>query len=156
MSASTEEEGPILFYGTAGEYGEFSNWFPAEFVYDGLRWANTEQAFMYYKSEEKEYRKAVRKATDPREAKKLGRNCKLRPDWDNVKYSIMLAVNMAKYQQNPYLAELLQSTGKRRIHENCKDPWWGGGPNFPHGKNWLGQVLEDVRTLLSNEEHKQE
>jgi hypothetical protein len=139
---------PILFYGTQSEYGEFSNWFPADFLYDGHKWANTEQAFMYYKSDDSEYRKQVRAASDPRAVKKLGRNCKLRSDWDNVKYDIMLGVNLAKFEQSPYLRNLLLETGERSIHENCADKWWGGGPNFPGGRDWLGKVLMSVRTTI--------
>ena len=139
---------PILFYGTSGEYGEFSNWFPAEFVYDGLKWANTEQAFMYFKSSDPTYQKRVRQTPDPRAVKVLGRTCKLRPDWDNIKYDVMLEVNLAKYKQNPWLAQVLLDTGDRPIHENCKDPWWGGGPNFPAGRDMLGKVLVEVRRRL--------
>jgi len=34
------------------------------------------------------------------------------------------------------------------IHENRRDPEWGGGPNFPKGKDLLGQALMRVRGLL--------
>ena len=148
LSKKTHTKKPVLFYGTAADYGEFSNWFPAEFTYDGMKWENTEQAFMYYKSNDAEYQKVVRRTTDPREVKKLGRRCKLRSDWDSVKYDIMLAVNLAKFKQNPALAELLLGTEDRPIHEDCKDPWWGGGPNFPGGHDYLGKVLVEVRRQL--------
>jgi ribA/ribD-fused uncharacterized protein len=151
---SLVNSGPILFYGTQSEYGEFSNWFPADFVYDGKKWSNTEQAFMYYKSEDPEYREKIRATSDPRVVKKLGRECKLRPDWDNVKYDVMLSVNLPKYEQNPYLTELLLGTDEREIHENCADKWWGGGPNFPSGRDWLGKVLMSVRTTLGERVHR--
>ena len=83
--------------------------------------------------------------------KKLGRAVVLRHDWDNVKFEIMAQVVCAKFDQNDDLKELLLSTGNRPIHEDCKDPWWGGGPNFPRGRDWLGKVLTLVRTHLSSE-----
>lgn len=46
------------------------------------------------------------------------------------------------------LHALLLSTGTRRIQEDCADPWWRGGPNFPAGRDWLGRNLMDVRGEL--------
>lgn len=141
---------PVLFYGhTEGVYASFSNFYPAKFHLDGIDWACSEQAFMSFKSEDPAYKTKLRQATSPFEAKRLGRTANLIPNWDNVKFDIMVRVLTAKFSQNPPLAELLQMTGDRPIHENCKDPWWGGGPNFPSGKDLLGKALMQVRTTLA-------
>jgi hypothetical protein len=144
---------PVLFYGhTEGIYAAFSNFYLAEFELDGMKWACSEQAFMYFKSDDKEYQKKVRKTTDPYEVKRLGRTADLKSNWDSIKYEIMTRVLEAKFRQNPRLRDLLLLTGERPIHENCKDPWWGGGPNFPGGRDLLGKALMRVRAKLRAEE----
>ena len=82
----------------------------------------------------------------------IGKTAKLRPDWDTFKYGWMVTVLQAKFSQNPRFKTLLLSTGDRVIHENCKDPWWGGGPNFPKGRDLLGKALMVVRTWLRDQE----
>jgi ribA/ribD-fused uncharacterized protein len=113
-----------------------------------MTWACSEQAYMYYKSTDKSYQKAIRRATNPYDAKRLGRQVDLRPHWDDMKYEIMYNVVLAKFSQNSELEAILLSTGTLPIHENCKDPWWGGGPKFPSGKDWLGKILMRVRAEL--------
>lgn len=140
---------PVLFYGHRnGEYAAFSNFYPARFELDGMKWACSEQAFMYFKSDDPDYQKKVRKTPDPFEVKALGRTATLKPNWDGIKYNIMVRVLEAKFGQNPELKELLLSTGERPIHEDCRDPWWGGGPNFPGGRDLLGKALKEVRKKL--------
>lgn len=144
---------PVLFYGhREGTYSAFSNFYPAEFVIDGISFACSEQAFMYKKSDAATYQARVRRTTDPFEVKKLGRTATLRPDWDTFKYGWMVTVLKAKFSQNERLRELLLLTGDRPIHENCADPWWGGGPNFPGGRDLLGKALMEVRAWLKEQE----
>lgn len=140
---------PVLFYGhREGVYAAFSNFFPAEFELDGWKWACSEQAFMYHKSDDPDYQHKMKRTKDPFAAKKLGRQANLKPNWDSIKYGVMVRVLEAKFGQNPHLKELLLLTGDRPIHENCNDPWWGGGPNFPRGRDLLGRALMEVRAKL--------
>ena len=144
---------PALFYGRReGTYACFSNFYPAEFVLRDIRFACSEQALMYGKSKDPEYRKKVLATTDPYRVKKLGRACVLRPDWDHIKYSWMVEVLKAKFSQNPALKELLLLTGDRPVHEDCPDEWWGGGPNYPRGRDLLGRALMEVRSWLRSQE----
>lgn len=143
---------PVLFYGHKnGLYCAFSNFYPAKFVLHGVSFCCSEQAFMYAKSDDPVYRARILETTDPSEIKRIGKTAKLRPDWDVFKYGWMVVVLRAKFSQNPRLKTLLLSTGDRVIHENCKDPWWGGGPNFPKGRDLLGKALMEVRAWLGRE-----
>lgn len=139
----------ILFYGhVKGLFSAFSNFAPAPFEFLGYQFACSEQAFMFGKSEDSDYRAKVLATPNPYEVKALGRKVNLRPDWDDLKYPWMVSVLKAKFSQNVHLRNLLLSTAELPIHENCKDPWWGGGPNFPNGKDLLGKALMEVRSWL--------
>jgi hypothetical protein len=110
---------PILFYGhTEGTYAAFSNFYPAEFDLNGWKWACSEQAYMYFKSSDKDYQYNVKRTKDPYAVKKLGRKAKLIPSWDSIKFDVMVCVLEVKFSQNEDLKELLLSTGDRAIHED--------------------------------------
>ncbi len=146
--SSTE---PILFYGHRNEWGEFSNFYPSPFELDGHTWPTVEHYFVAMKSEDPDFQDRARKVESPGQVKKLGRDrslCKLRPKWDTVKIRYMERAVQAKFEQNPDLKDVLLSTGDRLLHENCRDPWWGGGPNYPKGRDLLGKILRRVRISL--------
>ena len=145
-----KEPKPILFYGAKGDLGWLSNFYLARFTLDGESWPSVEHYYMAQKNlEDAEYQKAIREVAWPSRAKKLGRQVELRDGWDDMKYDIMFRAVRAKFEQNPDLKAKLLATGDAPIHENCRDPWWGGGPNFKGGRDWLGQILMKVRDLLS-------
>ena len=149
MPYEADPNAPVLFYGhRAGTYAAFSNWYGgAPFEFEGVRFANSEQAMMYFKSDDSAYRRKVLKTPDPGSVKRLGRTVKLRPDWDRVKYGIVVRILTAKFGQNESLKALLLSTGERKIHEDCEDRWWGGGPNYPGGRDLLGKALMETRGI---------
>lgn len=144
---------PILFYSHFGPYGWLSNWYTgAPFALDGVVWPTVEHYFMAQKDVRLEVQRAIREAASPKQAKQMGSArgiVQLRPDWDHIKYQVMLTAVRAKFGQNQDLRAKLLATGDRSLHENCPDPWWGGGPNFPNGRDWLGKVLMEVREELS-------
>ena len=146
-----EQNNPVLFYGEHGDWGEFSNWWPAPIRIDGIVWPTTEHYYMSQKTKDPKLQLEIRRAPSAREAKRLGRKLTLRKGWDSMKFDVMLKACRAKFNQHEDLKQLLLSTGYRPIHENCSDPWWGGGPHFPEGKNLLGKVLVQVRKELRQE-----
>jgi ribA/ribD-fused uncharacterized protein len=140
---------PVLFYGPKkGLYWSFSNFYTAPSTLDGDEWPTVEHYYVAQKNPDPEWQKQVRLAATPGITKRMGRQVELRDSWDDLKYDVMLKAVTAKFKQHPELAALLLSTGDRPIHENSSDPWWGGGPNYPGGRNWLGDILVEVRTLL--------
>ena len=143
--------GPILF-GAKGDdphWRPFSNFYmKAPFWIDDVLWPSTEHYFQAMKAFIPGDVERIRQLEHPWEAKQEGRKIPLRPDWEDIKYRVMLVCCLAKFQQNPEMRELLLSTGERQIHENRHDPEWGGGPNFPKGKDLLGKALMHVRGVL--------
>ena len=144
--------------------GVFSNFQTCTVVYKGLTFPTTEHAFMWEKARHFGDTQAcmeILNAKSPADAKAIGRRVKnFKPDvWDKVSEGYMYAVNFAKYEQNPVLAQYLLSTGSKTLTEtNGKDKLWGIGlyasddrvldESKWQGENRLGKVLMDVRQLL--------
>lgn len=95
---------------------------------------------------------ALRIAAAPtaRAAKSLGRRVRLRPDWEDVKFDVMVEVNRRKYAF-PDFREALLATGDRPLVEDSPyDFVWGGrdaGGGYG-GRNLLGVALMTVRAEL--------
>jgi len=136
-----------------GFKGPFSNFLKAECEYEGLTFRNSEAAFQAAKTLDNEERKKFQNL-NPSEAKKLGRSIKLRPDWEAVKYQVMLDVLRSKFQ-DATLRNLLLATGDDVLIEDTTgwhDNEWGdcaceGCRNTP-GNNLLGKALMDIRATL--------
>jgi len=145
-----QAQAPILFGGKGDDptYKCFSNFTTAPFILEDEEWQTVEHYYQAMKSLDPEVREAIRMAPRPGKAKHMGRRVELRPDWEDVKREVMLEAVTAKFEQNPELLDVLLSTEDRRLHENRPDPVWGGGPNYPNGTDWLGEVLEIVRDIF--------
>jgi ribA/ribD-fused uncharacterized protein len=142
---------PVLFGGKEDDprFKCFSNFTPFSFLLDGETWPTVEHYFVSQKDpSNQEFQRAVRSTLSPGAVKRLGYTITLREGWDDLKYEVMKKAVFAKFSQHQRLRDLLLSTGDRPIHENRKDPWWGGGPHYKGCHDWLGQILMEVRELL--------
>lgn len=94
-------------------------------------------------------RAAIMAAPTAGEAKRLGAEVTLRPDWDDVKLAIMLSGLRSKFYSDKTLGDLLLITGEEPLVEvnTWGDIFWGQSP-YGHGENWLGRLLMEVRTEL--------
>jgi ribA/ribD-fused uncharacterized protein len=138
------------------QYEFMSNFYNAPVIYEGLTYRNNEAAFQAQKLANKEERKRFC-AYSPSKAKLEGRNCNLRPDWEDVKYQVMYDVVKAKFSQNVELKKQLLATGMEELiegnwwHDNC----WGDCScercKDIKGQNNLGKILMKVREELRNE-----
>lgn len=159
-----ETETHVLFYGAANPYGEFSNFYMAEFVMGGVRYNCSEQRFMIAKLEAFDpgnaaLRKQIMTCTKPQTIKSLGRSIANFDEkvWFGKRYGAMLAANMEKFRQNPpLLAKLLDTGAKVLVEASPRDYTWGAGCTAQKiletgtfkGQNLLGNVLMEVRTHL--------
>lgn len=89
---------------------------------------------------------------NPSEAKKYGRRCKLRLDWEDEKIKVMEDIVFNKFQSNDVLKEKLLDTGDALLIEgnDWNDKFWGVCNG--EGENHLGKILMNVRTMLRIEE----
>lgn len=156
----------ILFFDRDRElFGFLSNYTEAPVTIEGELWRSTEFYYQAQKSENLEYREAIRNAknsdhakgigSDPTRSRKSrkrswfkGRVDQMRADWHDIKLSLMVTAVRAKFGQNADLRAKLLATGDAEIVEDSThDPFWGIGRNGD-GPNWMGRVLMQVREEL--------
>lgn len=131
-------------------YGFLSNFYPARIMHGGRLYATSEHLFQAMKTHDDAWRERVRNAKTPAMAKRLGRQAPKRPEWDHVKDQVMYMVVMAKFEQNPELAQRLHATGQAELIEGntWHDEYWGVDRQTNQGQNKLGRILMDVRSRL--------
>lgn len=138
---------PIL--GFRGIYEFMSNFHESRIWWKGKWWPTVEHAYQAAKNKGRNYRRNVRNAPTPGEAKKLGNNrsIKLRLDWEAVKIRIMLKLVRKKFKIPDLRAQLLL-TGDAYLEETnwWNDRFWGVCKG--EGQNWLGKILMIVRAEI--------
>lgn len=126
------------------DYYFLSNFYNCDIKIAGITYKNAEAAFQSFKTLNLNIRK---KFSDLKsnEAKKLGRQIKLRPDWEKIKDNIMHIVIKAKFEQNIDLKNKLINTKNLYLEEtnSWHDTYWGVCNGI--GENKLGQILMKVR-----------
>ena len=151
--------------------GPFSNWYThgmrSEFKYKGLKFFNSEQAFMWEKAvffnDIDIAEEIIKFGHEPKAAKHMGRQIKGfdAQKWSEVSFDIMVNVNYEKYSQSPWLKEILLSTENKTIVESSPvDLVWGIGIHWENddcldeskwrGQNLLGKALMEVRKKLKD------
>lgn len=147
----------IRFTKSSVRYACFSNFYRCDVMFDGILYLSSEAAWQAQKTLDIEKRKTFANMT-PAVSKRAGRSVSLRPDWERAKNLLMLRVLLAKFSQNPELAEVLLSTGDAYIIEDTTawhDNIWGHCTcsrcaNKIH-ENRLGKILMLVRKALRGE-----
>lgn len=140
----------IRFYRVQDPYGELSNFAPFPVQLRGRRWPTSEHFFQAQKFAGTEHEEAIRQASSPTVAARMGRSRQrpLRADWEEVKDRLMLEAVRAKLAQHPGVRSLLLGTGEARLVERtARDSYWGDGGDGT-GQNRLGQILMQVRREL--------
>ncbi|MBC8098077.1 MAG: NADAR family protein [Armatimonadetes bacterium] len=145
----------IYFYGAQSEtYGCFSNFSLHGFELDGEYYPTSEHYFQAMKFiGSSQDMAAVQRAATPHRAAQIGRDRKrpLRPDWEAVKDDVMRRAVLQKFQVHTEIRTVLLGTGDEELVENApRDYYWGIGSKGT-GKNMLGKILMETRTLLRAE-----
>lgn len=173
-----------------GRYSFLSNFCEVPVEYNGVTYCNSEAAFQHAKcrnltsSEQIDFVVKLRarlqnlvlayvdsndanvlttifSKVNPSVAKKLGRVVPIRPDWEDVKYTVMYEIVRNKFMQNKALKQALLDTGDATLIEGnyWHDNTWGKcscgkcfGKVGSNGKNNnLGIILMKVREELRNQ-----
>ena len=133
-----------------GKYFFLSNFYEAPVKWKGITYKNNEAAFQSAKVLDKTLRKEFSNL-DPSSAKRKGRQVKLRPGWDKIKFDIMYDICYEKFSQNEDLKIKLLNTGEEHLEEgnDWGDEIWGTVKG--KGQNLLGRILMEVRDELREE-----
>lgn len=132
----------------SGELAFLSNFYPCNVAINGLHFTSSEAAYQSFKNLDYQAKFTTMGAG---ESKKYSNNIQLRPDWDQVKLSVMKEVVKAKFKQNSILAHKLMLTPDcDLIEENSwGDTFWGTCNGV--GENHLGKILLKVKIALQKE-----
>lgn len=134
-----------------GEYYFLSNMFPERLTVGGITYECAEAAFQAQKVTSDAERMKFSKLNGF-DARKLGRQVALRPDWDQVRLDVMREVLRAKFS-NPELARQLVATqGTIQENNTWGDTFWGISKG--QGQNHLGRMLEELREELKQNVHR--
>lgn len=140
-----------------GKYEFLSNFYNSEIFYEGITYPTVEHAFQAAKTLNQDERIAISKLDTPGKAKRAGRKCNLRKDWEEIKNDVMYQCVKAKFQ-DPELKNLLLETKHRYLVEGTTwhDNYWGNCScekcKSIQGNNQLGKTLMRVREELRKEE----
>lgn len=135
-----------------------SNYYPCRLSYKGYVYSSSEAAYQAAKFEDKTAKQFFSKLTADESRKVAHRITRLqRPDWEQVKYDVMLDVLRAKFTSKYELAKALLDTGDAVLVENTTgwcDNVWGRCScekcrDLP-SQNLLGKALTQVREELRN------
>ncbi len=148
-----QEKGAIISF--RGEHRFLSNFFVCDVKYEGRTYRSSEHAYQAAKCTVRVEHDEIVNAKTPGEAKKLGRKCCLRDEWEKIKAKVMWDIVKAKFEQNYTLRQQLLQTGEvvlvegNRWHDNQFGVCYCDNCNG-HGLNLLGRTLMYVRDQLRN------
>lgn len=121
---------------------------------DGVTFTSSEQAYMWLKSEDPVYRRAILAEHNPGRCKRLGNAAVLPDDWDErSRYDAMFKVILAKFRSSRRSRELLLGTEFAYLEESNfhGDTHWGASASTHVGKNHLGRQLMCAREIFRKE-----
>ena len=132
-----------------GKYLFLSNFFIRRIYYKDHWYDSSEHAFQAQKAMNEKDRLYIASAGHPAEAKKRGKEIECRPDWDDVRVRIMADIVYQKFVQHADLKDMLLATGDQELIEGnwWRDDFWGVYNG--KGLNWLGEILMEVRSVMS-------
>ena len=143
-----------------------SQWFPAPFTHDTIRYATCEHWMMARKAvlfnDLDAFEAIIRGDDDPGRVKSIGRQVRGFDEakWARNRYAVVVAGNLLKFTQHPFLGKWLRGTGHQHLVEAApNDRVWGAGlaagdprisrPGEWPGLNLLGEALMHVRRVLN-------
>ena len=149
--------------GFFGELNPLSNFHQSYFAIDNQWYHCTEQFIQEKKAiyfNDNRTALKIMAADTALECKQLARNIRNYDvtRWNAVAGELCYDGILEKFNQNPHLNKVLQSTGDKVLAESCYDKKWGTGiPLYSNdalrsdlwvGKNLLGKLLTTVRETL--------
>ena len=137
------------------EYAFLSNFYPSPIIMcaangEYVTALTVEHYFQAMKTKDITQQLQILRATTPGQAKRLGRKCTLREDWEEIKDQVMLNALRQKFMDKQFKEKLLATGNQILVEGNTwGDTYWGVCRG--QGKNKLGKLLMQVREEIKNE-----
>ena len=148
----TDDDAPIVLSDTVAEFRgptwTLSNFAEHPMDIDGHRYATVEHYFQAMKAVSAQDHDRIRDAATPDEAKRLGREVDLAPDWRDRRTGVMRRALAAKFTPDSEAGRFLLATGEATLIEgnDWGDQLWGVSDG--RGRNLLGVLLMERRGAL--------
>jgi ribA/ribD-fused uncharacterized protein len=142
----------------------WSQWYPSRFISDEQEFNCAEQGMMHTKAlwfNDEKSAEDILRSDSPRQMQLIGRSVKnFDPNvWARHRVGIVTVINIAKFQQNPDLKEVMSETRNKILVEGSPfDKIWGVGLGWDDplilderhwkGLNLLGKCLMSARKLV--------
>ena len=145
-----------MIYKFTDKYKFLSSFYEIKLIILGREYNSVEHAYQAFKTKNLAEHEWIRNAPTPEKAKSFGKKIKVRKDWDDLKYNVMLKLVRLKFK-NEDLRNMLIETDNEKLKENnyWHDNIWGNCTckkcKDIEGKNWLGNILMDVRDEIKDE-----
>jgi len=139
------------------EYEWLSNFSDCEIEYEGIKYPSVEHFYVAMKTTDPKIRSEISELPTSGKAKRFGRKLEkegmVRPEWEDLKVSIMKFALDEKYSQEPYKSLLIE-TGDIEIQEGNMwgDTFWGIDLESGEGRNTLGKMIMKIRKKLRKEQ----
>lgn len=151
-----------------GHKDPLSNHYPCEIRVMGQIFSSAEHAYQHTKAinaKRPDIAEKIKGAEHAGTVKKIAGDIPFNPKWENRREEVMTKILQSKMDQNaPFRQELQESEDKTLVGAAAGDFYWGSGLPTQHtaytkperwpGKNKLGNILENLRTKLEEEENK--
>ncbi|GLW28375.1 NADAR family protein [Actinoplanes regularis] len=119
--------------------------YPAPVVHGGREYPTVMHAYWALSTDDADWRDRIAAAVRGFDARVTAEKAPRRDNWPAVRLGVMAALLRDKFDRHPAMARQLQETGDARLI------YTDGGPRYwsSHGTNWLGRLLELVRSELA-------
>lgn len=131
----------------SGRHALLSNFAYSRIEWESISYPTVEHAFQAAKTHDASERRRIASLKTADAAKRAGRRLQLRPDWNDVRVSVMTELLRLKFAL-PEMRRGLLATGDAELIEGNTwgDRYWGVVDGV--GENWLGRSLMLVRSEL--------
>ncbi|GIE34632.1 hypothetical protein Ait01nite_076770 [Actinoplanes italicus] len=133
------------------ENGVLQNGYPASITVDGRTYPTVTHAYWALSTGDPAWHDRIAAAADTYDVVELAEQAPRRPGWPAARLAVMTRLMRAKFEQHPDMARTLLATGDARILCATLGSGYWTSPG-KHGSNWIGRLLEVVRSELAARE----